>query len=180
MDTELARAVQEEAQQLWTNESIQIQLNKYQNFNSRFNPRNLNTNSSENIQTKPETMKQETSVFSTQKQQFPQHPLFESLLQASQSSASREMPYYNNTECFENLPRDLQRLQRGLSHEYRMDGTLRDKLLNAYHDIKECAHACFKPASSSQALAAEIRTSIATASRIKQREQKPPLMTAII
>ncbi|RKF74955.1 hypothetical protein GcM1_236009 [Golovinomyces cichoracearum] len=71
MNKELARVVQEEAQQLWTNEIIQIQPNKYEVFNSRFNPRNLNTTSSENIQTKPESMKRETSIFSTQKQQFP-------------------------------------------------------------------------------------------------------------
>jgi hypothetical protein len=69
-------------------------------------------------------------------------------------------------ECFELLLKELQKAQKGLAEGYQTEDNLRDRLINACREVQECSFACFKPASTFEGLCAELRASIATASRV--------------
>ena len=73
-------------------------------------------------------------------------------------------------KCFELLVTKLRKVQRGLAEEYQTENTLHDHLLNACRGVQECVYACFKPALTFEALCAEIRSSIATASRVAENK----------
>src|SRR5438045_7918783 len=74
-------------------------------------------------------------------------------------------------ECFEILVKDLQKVQRGLAEGYRMEGNLRDQLINACREVQECSFACFKPAPTFEGLCAELRASIATAALVAKSQK---------
>ncbi|TQS34536.1 hypothetical protein Golomagni_05076 [Golovinomyces magnicellulatus] len=48
---------------------------------------------------------------------------------------------------------------------------IRNNLINACRDVKECAFACFKPSSKLETLCADIRSAIGTSVRIKNNNR---------
>ncbi|RKF78259.1 putative glycosyl [Golovinomyces cichoracearum] len=79
----------------------------------------------------------------------------------------------NNTEksiidCFEILINRLCTLQHGLSEDYKSPNVLRDRIINSCRDVKECTAAILRPASSVEAVCAELRNSIDTFTRITE------------
>src|SRR5260370_35625158 len=59
----------------------------------------------------------------------------------------------------------LQKIQRGLSKEYKYEHNLRDKIISACRGVEECNLALYKPASTFEGDCAELRSAIGTAIR---------------
>ncbi|KAI6251509.1 hypothetical protein HI914_00309 [Erysiphe necator] len=77
-----------------------------------------------------------------------------------------ENPTISYAEFFEILVKDIRRTQLSLPNRYQGDESLRDAIVDAVRDVRECAFACFKPAATVEALCADIRASIATEERL--------------
>ncbi|TQS38937.1 hypothetical protein Golomagni_00549 [Golovinomyces magnicellulatus] len=71
-------------------------------------------------------------------------------------------------ECFELMSRELQRVQRGLGDEYRPENTLRDRIVIAYRDVKDCTLSTFKSVATLEGLVADIISAISTSARISE------------
>ncbi|RKF59651.1 hypothetical protein OnM2_058048 [Erysiphe neolycopersici] len=72
-----------------------------------------------------------------------------------------------NAECFEMVVDKLRKIQIGLQHRYQGDLTLRDVVIDAVRDVRECSFACYKPASTFEAFCAVVRASITAERRLK-------------
>ncbi|KAI6248826.1 hypothetical protein HI914_02176 [Erysiphe necator] len=71
------------------------------------------------------------------------------------------------SECFELLVTEFRRSQLLLPPRFQGDLSLRDAIIDAVRDIRECSLACYKPAPTFEALCADIRAFIATEERLK-------------
>ncbi|KAI6248324.1 hypothetical protein HI914_03614 [Erysiphe necator] len=78
-----------------------------------------------------------------------------------------ENPNKTVSECFELLVTEFRRTQLLLPQRFQGDLSLRDAIIDAVRDIRECSLACYKPAPTFEALCADIRASIATEERLK-------------
>ncbi|OXV09105.1 hypothetical protein Egran_03132, partial [Elaphomyces granulatus] len=74
-------------------------------------------------------------------------------------------------ECLDILIKQLRKTQRGLSPEFRTEGSLRDKIINACNEVEACVYACLKPAPTLEGVCSDLRSSIIAYKRI--HESKP-------
>lgn len=77
-------------------------------------------------------------------------------------------PTRSCTECFEIIVKELRKTQLSLPERLKGNENLRDAIIDAARDIRECSLACFKPVNTVEALCADIRASVVTEERIKQ------------
>ncbi|KAI0996916.1 hypothetical protein K3495_g11267, partial [Podosphaera aphanis] len=82
-------------------------------------------------------------------------------------------PSKSKAECFEMIVLQLRKVQLGLPDRFRGDLSLRDAMIDAVRDIRECSLACYKPAATFEALCADIRASIATEEYFKNNASLP-------
>ncbi|TQS33257.1 hypothetical protein Golomagni_06406 [Golovinomyces magnicellulatus] len=78
-----------------------------------------------------------------------------------------ENPNKTVSECFELVVTEFRKTQLLLPSRFQGDLSLRDAIIDAVRDIRECSLACYKPAPTFEALCADIRASIATEERLK-------------
>jgi hypothetical protein len=74
-------------------------------------------------------------------------------------------------ECLDILIKQLRKIQRGLSPEFRTEGSLRDKIINACNEVEACVYACLKPSPTLEGVCSDLRSSIIAYKRI--HESKP-------
>ncbi|TQS36268.1 hypothetical protein Golomagni_03287 [Golovinomyces magnicellulatus] len=65
----------------------------------------------------------------------------------------------------------MQKTQRGLDIEYQSDKMIKNNMVNACRDLKECSYACFRSSSTLESFCADIRASIGTATRIAAKQK---------
>ncbi len=88
------------------------------------------------------------------------------------ASMMRKFPDKSKLECLKRLFTRLRQAQRGLASEYRTEHNLRDQLINACRDSKECAPALWKPAAEYQALCTDLLAAVSLAIRHDSEEQR--------
>ncbi|RKF82213.1 integrase and RNaseH domain-containing protein [Golovinomyces cichoracearum] len=79
-----------------------------------------------------------------------------------------EIPTISYAECLEILDRDLRRTQLSLPSRYQGDESLRDTIVDAVRDVRECSSACDNASATFEALCADIRASTATEDRLSK------------
>ncbi|KAI0998572.1 hypothetical protein K3495_g9620 [Podosphaera aphanis] len=82
-------------------------------------------------------------------------------------------PSKSIAECFEMIVLQLRKVQLGLPDRFRGDLSLRDAMIDAVRDIRECSLACYKPAATFEPLCADIRASITTEEYLKNNASLP-------
>lgn len=80
-------------------------------------------------------------------------------------------PTKDRLECLQLLFDKLQKIQRGLSENYQNNNSLRDQVISACRGIAECNLALFQPASTFEAVCAQLRSAVGTAMRTEPSQQ---------
>ncbi|RKF84059.1 hypothetical protein GcM3_002021 [Golovinomyces cichoracearum] len=80
----------------------------------------------------------------------------------------RKNPELSTLACFQLLVPDMQKIRRGLDKEYQTDKAMKERLQLACRNIKACPIVILKPASSFEALCADICLSISIKSKFTQ------------
>ena len=74
-------------------------------------------------------------------------------------------------ECLDTLIKQLRDIQRGLPPEYRTEGSLRDRLINACNNVEACVYACLKPSPTLEGLCSDLRSSIVAHKKVHESKQ---------